>query len=86
MRNWFVYVIINKAKDYKYIGISQDLNKRLKQHNAGVTQSTKPHRPFERIIQLAECSTAVEARKQEKYFKSGIGRKHIKNLILSIGE
>jgi putative endonuclease len=80
---WHVYVIINKKETFKYIGICKDLNKRLHQHNKGYTQSTKPYIPFTDIIKLKSCKNSKEARKWEKYYKSGIGRDKVKNIIES---
>ena len=39
---YYVYVIRNEADEF-YIGYTADLKKRLAEHNAGVTQSTKNH-------------------------------------------
>ena len=39
---YYVYVIRNEAEEF-YIGYSADLKKRLADHNAGGTQSTKRH-------------------------------------------
>jgi len=56
-----------------YIGISENPEKRLKQHNAGMTSSTRSRRPFI-IIFREECKNRLDARKKEKYYKSGCGR------------
>jgi len=54
--------------------------KRLKQHNAGMTHSTKKGRPFKLIYQ-EECGTRLEARQREKFYKSGCGRELLKQKL-----
>lgn len=61
-----------------YIGITADVERRLKQHNSGKNLSTKYRTPFD-LIYCEKAEDRVEARKREKYFKSGIGREWIKN-------
>lgn len=75
-----VYAIRSKIKNYIYVGLTTNLEKRLKQHNKGYTKSTKPFRPFE-IIYFEEVETRILARKREKYFKSGIGKEFLRKLI-----
>ena len=75
-----VYAIRSKIKNYIYVGLTTNLEKRLKQHNKGYTKSTKPFRPFE-IIYFEEVETRILARKRKKYFKSGIGKEFLRKLI-----
>jgi len=77
---FYVYAIQSLKDKHLYIGISKNPEKRLKQHNAGMTKSTKPRRPF-KIIYEESCKDRVNARKREKYFKSGIGREFLKRFI-----
>ncbi|MBD3363250.1 GIY-YIG nuclease family protein [Candidatus Dojkabacteria bacterium] len=79
---YYVYLLINKKKSYKYVGITKDIKKRLRDHNQGKTRSTKPYRPFDKIIILDKLESRKEAREREKYFKSATGRKK-RELILN---
>lgn len=74
---WYVYALQSLKTGNLYIGISEDPDDRSRQHNAGMTNSTKPFRPFVKIYQ-EECLSRVNARKREKYFKSGCGREFLK--------
>jgi putative endonuclease len=58
----------------------KDLEKRLRQHNAGVTRSTKPFRPWS-IIFTENCANWEEGRILEKYYKSGVGKEFLKKLV-----
>ncbi|MEW7289744.1 GIY-YIG nuclease family protein [Aquimarina sp. 2304DJ70-9] len=74
----YVYVLRSLKDDRFYVGMSQDVDKRLKEHNLGKTQSTKGYRPWE-IILIEEYPDRITARKREKYLKSGYGKQWLKN-------
>ena len=77
---YYVYVL-QSLKDKKlYYGMTTDLEKRVKQHNKGKVKSTRSRRPL-KIIYFEEAENRKKARSKEKYFKSGFGRKYIKNKI-----
>ena len=72
--------MLQSLVDHKhYTGLSSDVEKRLKMHNAGKVQTTKKRRPFILIYQEV-AETLLEARKREKYFKSAAGRCFLKSL------
>ena len=58
------------------------LDRRLKEHNEGKNRSTKGFAPFE-LVHVEEFEERTEARKREKYLKSGIGREFVKTLLNS---
>ncbi len=65
-----------------YVGLTKDINKRIKSHNFGQTKSTKGYRPW--ILVYSEfVGNRKDARKREKYLKSGIGKEFIKNKLNS---
>jgi len=41
-----VYVLHSTSFGRKYVGMTSDVDRRLKQHNAGETKSTKPYLPW----------------------------------------
>jgi putative endonuclease len=77
---YHAYVLKSVNHNYYYKGHCQDLQKRLIQHNSGMTVSIKPYIPFE-IIYYELFSTEIEAVNREKYFKSAAGRRYLKNKI-----
>ena len=77
----WVYIIKSK-EDYIYVGSTTDLEKRLFQHNNKLAGWTKRGNNW-KLIYSEEFSTYSEARKKEKWFKTGIGRDFIKNNILT---
>jgi putative endonuclease len=77
---YYAYVLKSINHDFVYKGHCQDLDKRLAQHNSGMTESIRPYLPF-KIIYKEEFSTEQEAIGREKYFKSSAGRRYLKKLI-----
>ncbi len=77
---YFVYVLKSQEFDYRYVGHTDNLIKRLSDHNSGKTKSNKAFAPFD-IIYFEAFDTRKEAIKREKYFKSGSGREYLKTLL-----
>ncbi|MTI86587.1 MAG: GIY-YIG nuclease family protein [Balneolaceae bacterium] len=75
-----VYAISSLSRNYIYVGFSSQLPERLKRHNEGKNKTTKPYAPFE-LIYTKGFDTRVEARKYEKYLKSGSGKEFLKRLV-----
>lgn len=63
-----------------YVGLSSNPEKRLGQHNAGLTRSTKSRVPFE-LLHKEAYATRAEAREREKFLKSYAGA-HEKQLLV----
>lgn len=67
------YVLRSQKDGKRYIGISNSIDRRLKQHNAGKVASTKYRIPFD-LEYIEEFSSRIDARAREKYFKTAAGR------------
>lgn len=74
-----VYAIKSKLRNYIYVGMTSDLEERILRHNNGRERTTRAYRPFE-LIYYEEHPTREEARKREKYFKSGVGKEFLKKI------
>jgi putative endonuclease len=75
---FYSYVIISqKHKKRLYIGISDNPYRRLQEHNAGETKTTKAYRPYKIVLTEQHLNRKV-AREREKWLKSGCGREWIK--------
>jgi len=81
LKMYFAYILKSIDHDYLYKGHCQDLEKRLKEHNSGMTTSIKPYIPF-KLVYFEKFESRELAIKREKYFKSAAGRKFIKNLLV----
>jgi len=74
-----VYVLKSLKDNTIYIGMTNDLRRRISQHNCGKNRSTKHKLPLELIYQES-ADSRLGARKKELYLKSGCGREFIKSL------
>ena len=79
MADYFVYAIKSLSKNYIYVGLTNNLDRRIHQHNSGRGRSTKSYAPF-RLILSEKIGARIEARKREKYLKSGIGKEFLKKI------
>lgn len=60
-----------------YIGITNNLERRLKEHNSGKSIFTRKYMPW-KLVYNEELDDRLQARKREKYFKSSAGRRKVK--------
>ncbi|MEW6703010.1 MAG: GIY-YIG nuclease family protein [Bacteroidota bacterium] len=74
-----VYAIKSIEKNYIYVGLTSNLEERLKRHNKGHERTTKPYRPY-KLIYSEILENRITARLREKYLKSGSGKEFLKNL------
>ncbi|MBI4738906.1 GIY-YIG nuclease family protein [Candidatus Woesearchaeota archaeon] len=77
----YVYVLQNLAKDRIYIGCTDNLDRRLAQHNQGESIYTKDKGLF-RIIWYCCFDDEKQAFLFEKYLKGGSDRAFIRKQIL----
>jgi putative endonuclease len=75
-----VYAIISEVNGDVYVGIAKDADQRLKEHNAGKNRYTKGLRPWKPFYRETQPNWE-EARRREKYLKSGVGKEFLKKLV-----
>ena len=76
----YVYVLKSLKDNKWYTGCTNNLQKRFSEHNGGKVLSTKGRGPFELIYY--EVSFNVEdAFAREKYLKTGMGKRYLKNRL-----
>jgi putative endonuclease len=78
---YYVYILKSQKDGNLYKGSTQNLEKRVKQHNAGRVFSTKSRRPFD-LIYFETFLSRSEAFSRELFFKSPEGGAYLKNVIL----
>ncbi len=76
-----VYVLESLSDGIWYIGITERLDSRLKDHNMGKSKFTSGHRPW-KIIYFESAPDWPNARAKEKYFKNAAGKKYIKRQLI----
>lgn len=65
---YYVYILKSKKDDQKYIGSTNDLRRRLHEHQTGQVYSTRARIPFE-LIYYEAYKIESDARKREQNLK-----------------
>lgn len=78
----YVYILISlKNSNKHYVGLTQNLEVRLKQHNRGDTSYTKNFAPWKIETFIAFNSKAL-AEQFERYLKHGSGNAFLRKRLL----
>ncbi|MEK7544433.1 MAG: GIY-YIG nuclease family protein, partial [Patescibacteria group bacterium] len=77
-----VYVLKSETAKKSYVGATEDMVRRLKEHNSGKHFYTKRYLPWE-VIYTEKFKTWLEARNREVYLKGKSGRKLLKKIFTS---
>ncbi len=78
---WYVYIIKSLKNGRLYVGSTNDIKRRLKEHNNGIGgKYTRDNRPFKLIFYEAFLNKE-DATKDELFFKSGYGREVLKDKL-----
>ncbi len=77
---YFVYAIKSLVKEWIYVGMTSNLERRLSQHNLGHNKSTKPYSPF-KLVYFEKQPDRHSAREREKYLKTASGKRWLKYQI-----
>lgn len=80
--SFYVYILKSKSDGKWYTGCTNDLRKRFNQHREGKVASTKDRLPVE-LIYYEMCLDQTDAYNREKYLKTGMGKRYIKNRLKS---
>ncbi len=70
----YVYFIKSSKDSSVYVGSTENLKKRIQEHNRGKVFSTKGRRPYS-LIYFEEYSSISESRKREKELKESRSKK-----------
>ncbi len=76
----YVYVIRSQKDKHFYTGFTSDLQTRFREYNVGRVSSTRGRGPFE-LIYYEACLNEQDALAREKYLKSGMGKRYLKNRL-----
>ena len=70
----FVYIMKSiAAPDEYYVGVTSNVDLRLRAHNEGLSAHTSRHRPWRTLV-VIEFDEEEPAVKFERYLKTGSGR------------
>jgi len=77
---FYAYVLMSPKTGLWYTGFTNDLRKRILEHNTKLNKSTKFGTPWKLIYYEASLHSK-DAKAREKYLKSGMGKRYIKNRL-----
>ncbi len=75
-----VYLLISRKDKSWYIGSTNNLKRRLDEHNNGKSRYTNQHRPYV-LVYCESYLSDKDAKGREKYLKSGPGRVRLKSQL-----
>ena len=78
---FYVYVLLSKVDNQFYTGATSDLKSRLQEHDDGQVPSTSKRRPL-KLIYYEACLEKGDAIKREKYLKTGMGKRYLRNRLI----
>ncbi|MBU2109503.1 GIY-YIG nuclease family protein [Patescibacteria group bacterium] len=73
---FYVYILQSLKDGRRYIGYTNDLRRRLEEHNSGKNTSTKYRIPL-KLIYYEACLDREDAKRREEYFKVTGGRRFL---------
>lgn len=74
---YYVYILKSEKDGGLYIGKTNNLQRRISEHNSGHTPSLKNRIPL-RLLEYTECENEFQARILEREYKKGCRREKIK--------
>ena len=80
MKYYYTYVLQSKKDLNFYAGYTNNLIKRIEEHNDGKVPSTKNRIPL-KLVYWEGCLNQQDATRREKYLKTAWGKRYIKNRI-----
>ena len=78
---FYVYVLCSESTGAIYTGQSNDLPRRLAEHDAGMSRSTKGRGPWV-VIYSEGFGARSDAMKRERFLKTGAGRDWLRRFIV----
>lgn len=77
---YYTYVLLSEKGGMFYTGTTNNLKKRLAEHNNGLNGSTKSRIPF-KLIYAESCTNKDDAFRRERYLKTGKGKRYLRNRL-----
>ncbi len=77
---YYAYVLNSKSDRKLYTGYTNNLKQRFQKHQSGKVVSTK-HRKELELIYFEGSLNETDAKKRERYLKSGLGKRYLKQRL-----
>ncbi len=77
---YYTYLLQSSRTQKWYTGYTKNLRKRFKEHQDNLSTYTKGRGPF-KLIYYEACVNEFDAKARERYLKSGMGRRYLRNRL-----
>jgi len=77
---FYTYILKSEKSGRLYTGYTKDLRKRFNEHNSGRSVYTAKRGPY-KLIYYEACNNEYDAKAREKYLKTAMGKRYIKNRL-----
>ncbi len=77
---YYVYILRSDSDEKLYKGFTQDLKRRISEHNSGKSGFTRGKGPW-KLVYYEAFASKKDARREELFLKSGKGKERIKYLL-----
>lgn len=76
----YTYVLKCQKSDTFYTGATNNLNRRIEEHNKGRVYYTKNRLPI-KLVYFEACLDQNDAYRREKYLKTTMGKRYLRNRL-----
>ncbi|MDH5767762.1 MAG: GIY-YIG nuclease family protein [Nitrospirota bacterium] len=77
---YYVYILHSQQDNKFYTGYTNNLQRRIEEHEAGNVESTKNRRPL-KLIYYEAYTEKEDAQNREVFLKSGSGKRYLKKQL-----
>jgi len=77
---YYIYVLYSNIDDKFYVGYTEDLRQRMKEHDRKKSSSDKILKNL-KLLYYEACLSKTDAQKREKQLKTGFGRKYLRSRL-----
>ena len=77
---YYVYALLSQKDSKFYVGSTQDLRKRILEHNSSMVVSTRRRIPLD-LVYYEACRNKADALHRERYLKTAYGKRFLKNRL-----
>ncbi|MEK7138356.1 MAG: GIY-YIG nuclease family protein [Patescibacteria group bacterium] len=79
---FYVYILESSTDGNRYIGFTNNLKRRLEEHQSGKSFSTKPRLPM-KLIYFEACTNENDAKRREHYLKTTGRRRFLAKRLIA---
>ena len=79
---YYTYILLSECRKKTYTGCTDNIQRRLEEHNRGKVKSSRAYRPYS-LLYLETYELLMQACQRERYFKTTTGRRELRKRFFS---